>query len=219
MKNRRLKLFVTSVFLILLVFATYNMICTVKATEPLEPHNANAFWTEPSTKTIDINTANIGDLFNITVWVNVTEASINWQVRILFNTTYFEATRVQYTAGAQSEFYEGLATQPVTPIIENTLGYVQHGEVVMGTGERDPGYGSLMWAEFNLTEIPPENHLAMDFDLSRSFIWDNTMTDILMDTIDGTDIPVIPEFPQIIMLLVVMAASAAFIVSTRKLKL
>ena len=215
-RNKITRLTVFSVLLTLMLFAVSSL--TVMA-QPSEPHAANAIWTEPSTITIDINTANIGDKHNVTLWVNVTADAFTWQARLTFNQTYFNVIRVGYTAGATSDFFSGQATIPVTPTINNIMGYVEHGESLLGMSSAT-GVGSLMWLELNLTQLPPENHLAVNYSVplsSGTFIHDTNLNDIVMDTYDWTDIPVIPEFVHIVAILTVIAVTITSIPIKKKL--
>ncbi len=150
------------------------------------------------------------------MWLNVTDAAYTWQVWLLFNTTYFEALRADYTGDGKSDFFTGQTTVPVSPIINNVVGYVQHGETLLAD-VNVTGYGSLIWVEFNLTRIPPQNHLAMNFDTDDTFVLDSNLDDITIDTVNGTDIPVIPEFPQMIILLITAAMSTMSLILTKKL--
>jgi hypothetical protein len=189
--------------------------------QPSEPHAANAMWTEPSTITIDINTANVGDKHNVTLWINVTDDAFTWQARLTFNQTYFNVTKVGYTAGATSEFFSGQATIPVTPTINNAMGYVEHGESLLGMASAT-GVGSLMWLELNLTQLPPENHLAVNYSVpisSGTFVLDTFLNDITFDTYGWTDIPVIPEFVHVIALISIITLSTTAIAIKKKLRL
>lgn len=222
MKNSKFKKFaLTSVFLTFLVLATCSLVNNAKASEPTEPHLANALWTEPSSMSINNYTAHIGDKFNVTVWVNVTESSFTWQTTLLFNTTYFNATRTAYTAVITSDFFTGHMAMTGTPVIDNVVGSVLTGETLLGTDFREPGHGSLIWVEFALKEIPPQNHLTVNFSIPYdvdTYVLNPDLDTIPMETINGTDIPVIPEFPQLIMLLIATVTSTASVILTKKFK-
>ncbi|RLI03228.1 hypothetical protein DRO30_01405, partial [Candidatus Bathyarchaeota archaeon] len=140
--------------------------------EPIEHHPADAMWIEPSC--IDLTGYTTGQKFNVTVWLNVTEASYVWQFKIYFNNTYLNAIRAGYTAGLQREFFEGLTTISVEPQIDNDVGYVLYGETLIGEGQRDPGYGSLAWIEFNVTDASILEQLVsgtsiLEFDSNWSY--------------------------------------------------
>jgi hypothetical protein len=163
-----------------------------------EPHVANALWIEPSSIPLDISKVDVGYRFNVTVWVNLTDNSFTWQVKLLFNNTYFNATRAGYTAGSVSDWAThrtGGATVPVAPVIDNTKGYVLHGESCMGEYYvPGPIVASLMWVEFQLKKIPPTDHLKINFSKpygEDTLILNPDMEVIAVSNISGADIPVI----------------------------
>ena len=140
--------------------------------EPIEHHPADAMWIEPSS--IDLTGYTTGQKFNVTVWLNVTEPCYSWQFKIYFNNTYLNAIRAGYTAGSTSEFFEGLTTLPLPPRIDNDVGYVLYAESLLGEGQRDPGYGSLAWIEFNVTDASILEQLVsgtsiLEFDSNWSY--------------------------------------------------
>ena len=123
-----------------------------KASEPTTPHPADAMWIESDIAELPPIE---GYLFNLTVWINTSEPSYSWQFKIYFNKTYLNAIRAGYTAGSKSQFFQGQPmTMPVSPVIDNNAGYVLYGESLIGEVQRDPGYGSLAWIEFNVTVHP-----------------------------------------------------------------
>jgi len=117
------------------------------ANGPNEEHDADAMWLEPSS----VTATNVGDLFNITVWVNMSVASYSWQVMVLYDIAHVNVTRIGYTGtgGSKSEFFDGLGTAPVSPLVEYNSIYgswsALHGESLQGSIERAAGYGSLCW--------------------------------------------------------------------------
>ena len=161
-------------------------------------HYANAIWLEPSK--VNLSGAQVGSRFNITVWVNLTVQSFVWQVTVPFNTTYFNAVRAGYTAGATSSFFAGQPTVSVNPVINKPIGYIMFGESLLGSGvRREPGYGSLMWVEFELVEMPPQNCFTFNFSKpygEKTFILDPSLDDIPLGTIDeGDDTDLVPITP------------------------
>ena len=151
---------------ILSVFSVAAMlllsVSTAFAGVPNEPHNANAIWIDPST--VSLTTANpahkIGYKFNITVWANMTtllpgaSGIDTWQAKVYFNNSQLKALRTGYTGGTKSQFFQGLSTTPVTPLIDNPHGYVLHGETCSPSYKATPCSGSLIWIEFNVTKAP-----------------------------------------------------------------
>jgi len=120
---------------------------------PNEPHPGNAIWIEPSF--VDLDGLSIGQKFNVTLWTNLTRASLAWQIELIYNSERLNATRANYTAGSSSQFYSGYATVPVSPGFEpvnETHSCVYFGEAIIG--ERPAGFGSLCWIEFQILEKP-----------------------------------------------------------------
>ncbi|UCG01983.1 MAG: hypothetical protein JSW11_20590 [Candidatus Heimdallarchaeota archaeon] len=97
-------------------------------------------------RTVDC-TADIGDKFNVTVFANVTLNSFAWQVKLLFNSTFFRTTKIGYTSDDKSDFFSEYSPMPVTPRINNEEDYILHGESLLGNDEKAPGFGSLIWIE------------------------------------------------------------------------
>ena len=168
----------------------------VLSSEPIpHSHDANAIWLEPST--VNLSGAQVGSRFNITAWLNLTVQSFVWQVKIPFNTTYFNAVRAGYTTDATSSFFAGHTTVSVNPAIDNYKGDITFGESLLGSDRREPGYGSLMWVEFELVEMPPQNCFTFNFSSAgATFILDPSLDDIplgIIDKVDDADsVPIIP---------------------------
>jgi len=211
--------------MMLLALASTSLIANAKVyAEPQEAHPANSIWTEPSSLTINITKVNVGYTFNVTVWLNITDNSFSWQVKLLFNTTYFNATRVGYTAGSVSNWAThrtGGGTVPVPPVIDNKKGYVLFGESCIGSDYvPGPVTASLMWVEFILKETPPLNHLTVNFSVpygKDTFILNPDLEIINVQSTKGTEIPVIPELrgpitPAILLLL----STTIIIIAKRK---
>jgi len=222
-KIKLVKVIMKCVFATLLILVASSLTACVCA-QPSEPHAANALWVEPSSISIDVTQVNVGYKFNVTVWLNLTGDSYTWQVKLLFNSTYFNATGTGYTAGATSEWAThrtGGATVPVTPVIDNTAGYVLHGESCLGENYvPGPIVASLIWVEFQLKEVPPLNHLTLNFSApygEDTFVLDPDLNIIQITNISGADIPVITEFPQIIPPLFLLSMLSAAIALKKKL--
>jgi hypothetical protein len=206
-KNSKFREFTfSSTLLVLLMVTPSYSINYVKTYVPSEPHPANAMWLEPS----NITTADIGDKFNVTVFVNVTLKSFAWQIKLYFNSTFFNATNIGYTSSNKSDFFTEYSPMPVTPRINNEEGYILHGESLLGNDEKAPGHGSLIWVEFNLTQIPPQNRSTLYFSTPYgidTFILTPNIDVIPMESVDGVKISVVPKdlppFPDISILIVV----------------
>jgi hypothetical protein len=208
---------------IILAFGATFLLLTIStayATEPSEPHNANAMWVEPST--INLNSYIVGQKFNVTVWANMSTLVSpavgidTWQISLYFNKNYIKALRTGYTAGTTSELFSGLSTTSVTPIIDNTNGFVSHAETCAPSWKPVPCYGSLIWIEFNVTALTPE---PINFNLNIT----NLDTALVDD--QGTKYPpdgsitkyngiVIPEFSQLLVCLMVLTLVIAILSKT-----
>ena len=177
MKSRLAKALVILITAMLLV-----SIVPVFAGAPSEAHDAPAMWIEPAS--IDLTTGEplhtIGYLFNLTVAVNMSLDQYvgAWQTKILFNPAYVEAVRAEYTDGIKSNWFAGLGTIPVIPIIDNVTGYVLHGESLVGAAVNNLGAGTLFWVEFVVTDVPPKSgSISFDFDITTTYPDDTYVMD------------------------------------------
>jgi hypothetical protein len=175
----------------LIVVSIFSMFTLEVKTE--ESHVANALWINPS----NITLVNVGDKFNVTVWVNLIDNSFTWQVKLLFDSMYLDATRAGCTAGFVSDWAThrtGGVTTPVSPVIDNTKGYVLHGESCVGVYYvPGPVVASLMWVEFKLKKIPPTD-LEINFSKpygEDTFILNPGLDVIPISSIKGAKIKVI----------------------------
>jgi len=187
----KVKLCKTLGILIAAMFLLSMIAFPTMADTPSAPHDANAFWIEPSSVALDTATHDIGYKFNITVWLNCSVASYTWQFRVEFCNARVEATRAGYTHGGKSDFFDGLATVPADPIINNASGYVDHGESLIGSIQREAGYGSLTWIEFVVTSVPEKGQeINCYFNLvgyqSTTFLLDPSLEDIDFDMYNAT---------------------------------
>lgn len=142
------------------------------------PKPANSIWLEPSIIPLMGKTG--GYKFNVTAWTNLNTPSFCWQIKCTFNGDVFRVTRAGYTAGAKSQFFSGLNTVPVSPII--TYNSVTHGETLV-SGSRSAGSGSLCWFEFQVIAPSTEEHLIINYPLSDTFVLDPNLNVITTITI------------------------------------
>ncbi|MFX1249698.1 MAG: hypothetical protein ACFFBQ_20065 [Promethearchaeota archaeon] len=216
-----------SIFLVTLMITSSYSINYIEAFVYSEPHPANAMWLEPSS----VITASIGDKFNVTVFINVTLQSFAWQVKLYFNSTFLKATKIGYTNGNKSDFFSEYSPIPIIPIINNEEGYVIHGESLLGNDEKSPGYGSLMWIELNLTQIPSQNSSIIYFSTPYgidTFILTPYINLIPIESFDRAEIsvgltktPSSPPFPDIntlILIAIVLVVIITGFVIIRKRK-
>jgi len=202
----------------------------VYATEPNEPHNANAMWIEPSTVS---DTVSVGYRFNVTVWINLTSnptgACGGWQFKLLYNKEYLNFTKAGLTAGSTSEFFEGISAVPLGPTsgsYNSTHNYVQIGESWMGIGDMRsvPGYGSLAWVEFEVIAVPNQGGTLLDIasgyhpPTSDTFAIDGENNEILLNVNNAI---VVPEFSMMSATILMLIVTTVFVimVKTRKRKI
>jgi len=180
---------ITGILLMLPIFIMYYSPSSVIALEPNEPHQANAIWIEQSSVSVET----VGAKFNLTVWLNSAEESFAWQLKILFNSSYFNASRSGYTSGEKSDFFSNHSTITITPVVENNEGYVILGETLLGGDKRGPGYGSLVWIEFSLNTIPTEQHFNISCSMpygGDTFVLNPYLETITMQYIAGAAISI-----------------------------
>jgi hypothetical protein len=167
--------------LLTILIAAMMLPATVLAIDPIESHPANAVWLEPSTLSFDTSTTTIGDTFMVYAFINTSVATYSWQVTVYFNTAHLEVLGAGYTGVGKSEFFTGLPTTPLSPVIDNTAGYVQHGEALSGAVNKSAGSGSLFWAQFNITAAPPKGgalNSNLDPDNVDTIVLDPDLVDI-----------------------------------------
>jgi hypothetical protein len=203
---------------VLLAMMASFAIPALASTPPQYPHDAPSFWIEPPSLSFG-KTAQSTE-FNVTVYINVTGMNIfNYQVNMTYDPTQLNLTNEGYTHGAESDFYYPKTAVSVTPSFGPS-------SVIMGEALLAPstatGYGSTIWAEFNITAKPPgTGSLTSEINITNPDTWveepNYTLPPIARF---NASFVYLPEFPQPIMLLIaVIAASAASVVLTKKLKL
>lgn len=221
--NSKISVFLSySILFILLLVVSSSSIYYSISYIPSEPHPANAMWIEPSNATI----VDIGDKFNVTVFVNLTQNSFAWQIKLFFNSTFLTATKTGYTNGNKSNFFSEHSSIIVTPTINNEEGFILQGESLLGNDEKASGYGSLIWIEFNLTQIPPQDRSTIYFSIpygADTFILTPYIELVPMDSVSGvnltiksTSLPQIPDFIALIVITLILVTVVAILVIMRK---
>src|SRR4030042_221950 len=81
-----------------------------------------SMWIDPPTLNFTTGTTSVNDKFNVTVWLNTANDTISqqvftWQLMLTFDPTLLTCTRTDYTGTGKSQFFGGLNTVPVSPII------------------------------------------------------------------------------------------------------
>jgi len=145
---------IKTAILIVTIFILASVMCLRLAYA--DPYSADSMWIDPSE--IDITEMSVGDKFNVTVWLNVTEDCGAWQFYLIYNKEYLNVTRygLTGTGGAKSEFFEnsGSSTFFPTPSMgayNDTHNYILIGESWLG-GPFGTGCGSLAWVELNTSQ-------------------------------------------------------------------
>ncbi len=194
----------------------------VHAADPAVAHDADAMWIEPTTVDVTGTSAVVGYMFNVTVWVNLTETCASWQFVLDYNNNQLNATRTGYTgpAGSKSDFFSGLATMglpAVFTVVNATHSTVLCAESWLTGPYRDPGHGSLEWVEFNVTAVPPSGQTFTSM-IELTDVYPNGGGDTFAQQPDNSKIAVtsdyatytIPEFSglAIVALLMCMATIA-----------
>ena len=188
--RKRKVLSATGILLMLPIFMLYCLPSSVVALEPDEPHQANALWIEPSTVFLEA----VGARFNLTVWLNTTGESFAWQLKILFDSEYFNATRLGYTSGERSDFFSEHSTIAITPIVENDDGFVILGETLIGNDTRESGCGSLVWIEFSLKALSTQQHFNISCSIpygEDTFVLNPYLEIITLQYLAGTTISIV----------------------------
>lgn len=174
------------------------------AFESNEPHQANSLWIEPSATSV----LTAGEKFNLTVWLNITEECFAWQLKILFNSTHFNVSRLGYTNGEKSDFFSNHQTITIVPIINYSQGYVIVGETLLENDTRSPGYGSLLWIEFELNGPLTEGQFDFTFSLPYgvdTFVLNPYLDTITIEHVDGAAVSISQPQDNLVRDLIVVA--------------
>ncbi|MFX1483723.1 MAG: hypothetical protein ACFFCP_11125 [Promethearchaeota archaeon] len=201
----------SSFLLMFLIFIMIGSRNCAAAIEPSEPHQGNALWIEPSTKLIQT----AGEKFNLTVWLNMTEECFAWQLKILFNPTHFNASRVGYTDGEKSDFFSSHEAITVTPIISYSQGYVIAGETLLENDTRSPGYGSLFWIEFSSNSPITEGLFDVSFSEpygADTFVLSPYLDTVTIENIEGAAISLLQPGSTLVRDLAVAAIICSIVI-------
>jgi len=210
-----IKFTLSTFFVMMLLILPVNSTNNVNVFNNSESYPANSIWIEPSRLIINDE----GDKFNVTIWINLTQNSFAWQIKLNFNSTFFNATRIGYTNGNRSQFFSEYSTIPIIPKINNENGYILHGETLLGSDKRSSGCGSLIWVEFKLVNASLKNTLTLDFSLPYgvdTFVLSPYLDIIPLDSIKGAEISLPSDslflLYIVILILIVIITGSAFII-------
>jgi hypothetical protein len=155
---------------IMLTLLAVSSISLIRASAPSVPHKANALWIEPTTLSFNTSTTSVGHLFNVTVFINVTDKIFMWQVNMTYDPTQLAIIKVRYTGplGTESDFFYPLAASSPGP--SPRPGSVLIDEALLG-GVAVNGLGGLFWVEFNITAAPTKGALASTLNITNPETW------------------------------------------------
>ena len=126
------------------------------AAQPQEPHAADSMWVEPSVNSFGTDAYSVGYKFNVTIWLNMTEDVLGYQVKMFFNASQLSVTKAGFTAVATSEYFQGTVPVVCGPVIDNVAGYALFGETLLAPAKiPGPKCASLVWVEFQIIAAPP----------------------------------------------------------------
>ena len=174
MKNKITRLVAT----IIVAAIIMGVIPAIRAAPPPAP----AVWVTPENLFFDTAQNSVGDKFNVTIWVSTTGTSYVWQVKVNFDPTQINAVAADYTATGQ--FFAGHGSIPVTPTIDNTTGFVVHGQSLVGADSVAATAGSTLFQiQFEIITAPPAtdtltSQIAIDPDPGNTFILDPDLNTI-----------------------------------------
>jgi hypothetical protein len=151
---------IMTVIMVISAFAAINNAYAVDIQPPV------SMWIDPPMSNFTTATTNVGDKFNVTVWINTDNTTLvayTWQLTIGFDSSFLTCTRAGYTAGTTSQFFQGKTTVPVTAVITNTS--IMTGESLMGDANMT-GNASLCWIEFEIMNAPNENTTTLSTNMN-----------------------------------------------------
>lgn len=186
MKKRTLE-----ITILITVLALNFMIVFAKADTPSESHIADAMWVEPSSNIFNTVNGSIGQKFNVTVWLNLTENIFAYQVKLLFNATQLNCTRAAYTAGGTSNYFKSHSTSSPPAVIDTVGGSVIAFETCLGDDfVAGPRNASLIWAEFAIRAVPMSGNFTSALDISTPYpgdtwVWDPDLNNVNFATFNG----------------------------------
>lgn len=211
--------------LLMLILAILAQLASTQVYAVELPADDNAMWFEPQIVDLTVVDTPVGYKFNVTLWAKSSLVTKGWQFWLVYAKAYINLTRVGYTAGGKSQFYQNITTMPVSPAFKtynDTHNRLDFGEAWLMGDKRSPGYGSLCWLEFEIVAEPSEYvEILLDikwaYDLSPS-----PQTYLFYE--DGTKKPltvyngsiVIPEFSSLLMLTALFTSTIPIALYSRR---
>jgi hypothetical protein len=221
--KRRIEILVIAILLL-------NMITALAmAGVASEPHVADAMWVEPSSVTFDVLNASVGQKFNVTVWLNMTEDLFSYQIAMHYNRTLLKCTQAKFTAGGTSNYFSGHATVSPTPNIDTSSagnGSILACEACLGDDfVAGPHSESLIWAEFQILTVSSAGTYTSKFDISKDYLpngaGDTWITDpsgviyLEFTPYDG-NYSIVPEFSYLLILPIFVALTTLALAYSKK---
>jgi hypothetical protein len=120
--------------------------------KPTVLYAANAMWIEPNQ-----SACAIGNRFNVTVWLNITEDVFGCQVALLYNRTHLMCTRANHTSTGNYFEGHGVDIPSNSPRIDTS--FLGNGSLLAYEGclsldfIAGPHSGTLIWAEFEVLTL------------------------------------------------------------------
>lgn len=103
----------------------------------------------------DTNTLHLGDEFYARIVVQDVENLWQFQVLIGFDPVLLNVVEMTYDSDIGDYVFKGKTTVPVTPEIDNSIGYVLGGVNLLSTTEYFTGSGTLCMVKFKVMQEPP----------------------------------------------------------------
>jgi hypothetical protein len=208
---------IASVFLLLSHFAVL----------PANAQNEPAqMWITP--EIIDETAAVNGSRFNVTISLNVSTPSYAWQFYLVYNRTYIQALRGDYTGAGKSQWAGDSITSPGELTIDDRMSghppnlvyvhsYVTLAETLQGTETRT-GNGSLAWIEFIVRRVPLTEATWLSLNISGTFnsqVLNSSFGEIRTLYSYAT---VLPEFTLPVLMMALFTMTCCFALVSRRFR-
>jgi hypothetical protein len=210
----------------LLIILIALIAAPVHAAIPSEPHNADAMWVEPSSIAFTPTNGTVGQEFNVTVWMNITENVFSYQIGLHYNRTQLECVTAGYTAVTTSNYFKGHSTSSPPPVIDTSTlgnGSILGFETLLDSDSLPgPHCDSLMWAEFKILIVPKSGSLTSTFDIkteypSNTWVLDTNLNNINIVPYNGEFVNTIPEFSALLILPIFLGLTLVAVIFRKRL--
>ena len=150
--------------------------------------------------------------FTINITLTDFEDVYTWQIRILFNPSILKCTAAWYPA---DHIFTGKTTAPVQPVIDNTAGSILFGNSLVGEVPGVSGSKATL-CQINFTGVAVGSS-QITFQLTgtgRTLLLDSN-GGFIEFTANPGEVTVVPEFPSILMLTILLATSTGLLLSKK----